>query len=270
MINHSLKYKLYYSSDRKLLFKGKPLKRLTVGKKTNTGRNNQGRITVRHIGGGHKQKYRIIDFNNKLFDIPAKIVRIEYDPNRTGFVMLLQYNNGLLSYKLAPQNIKVGDNIINNDSTNLKPGNTLLLKDIPVGSTIYNLELKPGKGAQLLRSAGVKGFIVRRAKNGYCIIKLNSGEQRLVSSNCLATLGAVSNTTHRLILKGKAGRNRWLNRRPSVRGVAMNPIDHPHGGGEGKTSGGRPSVSPTGKLTKGKLTRRKKYTNQFIYQSRRY
>ncbi|MEM8798398.1 MAG: 50S ribosomal protein L2 [Pseudomonadota bacterium] len=253
--------------DRSALYKGKPVKALTEGLTKSGGRNNAGRITVRHRGGGHKRAYRLVDFKRRKLDVPATVERIEYDPNRTAFIALIRYEDGELSYILAPQRLSVGDQVISSQKADVKPGNTLPLQSMPVGTIVHNVELKPGKGGQIARSAGAYVQYVGRDQ-GYAIIRLNSGETRLVHGSCLATVGAVSNPDNSNTNMGKAGRNRWLGRRPSVRGVAMNPVDHPHGGGEGRTSGGRHPVTPWGKPTKGKRTRSNKQTDKFIVRSR--
>ena len=254
--------------DRSSLWNGKPVKSLTVGLTKSGGRNNHGRITTRHIGGGHKRKYRSIDFKRTNFDSPAVVERLEYDPNRTAFIALIRYkNDGALSYILAPQRLKEGDEVVSGEKVDIKPGNALPLKNIPVGTIVHNVELKQGKGAQLARSAG--SYIQLTGKDsGYALLRLRSGEVRKVSAECMATIGAVSNPDHQNVNYGKAGRKRWLGVRPTVRGVAMNPVDHPHGGGEGKTSGGRHPVTPWGKSTKGKKTRSNKSTDKFIVRRR--
>ena len=245
----------------------KPEKSLLVSLKKTGGRNSFGRVTSRHIGGGHKQKYRIIDFRRDKLDIPAKVAAIEYDPNRSARIALLNYADGEKRYILAPLDLKVGDTIISSSSADIKPGNTLPLKAIPLGTIIHNVELKIGKGAQLARSAGT--FAQLMAKDGkYAQVKLPSGEVRMVLQDCLATIGQVGNLDHENVSLGKAGRSRWLGRRPKVRGVAMNPVDHPHGGGEGRTSGGRHPVTPWGIPTKGYKTRKNKTSNRFIVKPR--
>jgi len=249
--------------DRSDLWKGKPVKSLTVGLTKTGGRNNTGHITSRHIGGGHKRKYRMIDFKRRKFDMPATVERLEYDPNRTCFIALIKYEDGELSYIIAPQRLAAGDKVIASNKADVKPGNAMLLKSIPVGTIIHNVELKPGKGGQIARAAGSYVQLVGRDA-GYAQIKLSSGELRIVSGECMATIGAVSNTDHSNTNLGKAGRNRWLGRRPHVRGVVMNPVDHPHGGGEGRTSGGRHPVTPWGKPTKGARTRKNKATDKYI------
>src|SRR4051812_27725463 len=253
--------------DRSALYKGKPVKHLTEGKSESGGRNNNGRITVRFRGGGHKQAYRRVDFKRRKFDMPAKIERIEYDPNRTAFIALVKYEDGELAYILAPQRMGEGDTVVAGEHVDVKPGNAMPMANMPVGTIVHNIELKIGKGGQLARSAGTYAQIVGRDQE-YVILRLNSAEQRLVHGRCMATVGAVSNPDHMNISIGKAGRTRWLGWRPHNRGVAMNPIDHPHGGGEGRTSGGRHPVTPWGKPTKGKKTRSNKSTNKFIISSR--
>ncbi|MCB1379334.1 MAG: 50S ribosomal protein L2, partial [Alphaproteobacteria bacterium] len=237
--------------DRSGLHKGKPVKALTVGKSSKGGRNNLGRVTARFQGGGHKQSYRLVDFKRRKFDVEATVERLEYDPNRTAFIALIKYDDGELSYILAPQRLAAGDKVISsNKGVDVKPGNTMPLQSIPVGSIVHNVEMKPGKGGQIARSAGTYVQLVGRDQ-GMAILRLNSGEQRLVHGSCLATIGAVSNSDHINTNDGKAGRSIWRGKRPHVRGVAMNPVDHPHGGGEGRTSGGRHPVTPWGKPTKG-------------------
>ncbi len=254
--------------ERSELYKGKPLKKLTEGLSKSGGRNNRGRITSRRRGGGHKRTYRLVDFKRKKFDIAGTVERIEYDPNRTAFIALIKYDDGDMAYILAPQRVGVGDKIISSlNLVDVKPGNAMPLEKMPVGTIVHNIEMKPGKGGQIARSAGAYAQYVGRDQ-GWAILRLNSGEQRKVHGSCLATVGAVSNPDHININLGKAGRNRWLGRRPSVRGVAMNPVDHPHGGGEGRTSGGRHPVSPWGQPTKGKRTRKNKSSDKFIIRSR--
>jgi len=243
--------------DKSSLWKGAPYKPLTKGQNFTGGRNNNGRITSRHIGGGSKHKYRIIDFYRKKKNIVGTVERIEYDPNRTAFIALIKYNDGEKAYILAPQRISPGDSVMSGTGADIKPGNALPLNSIPVGTIIHNVEMKPGKGGQIARSAGTYVQLVGRDQ-GYAQIKLSSGELRMVRGECMATVGAVSNPDQANISLGKAGRKRWLGKRPQVRGVAMNPVDHPHGGGEGRTSGGRHPVTPWGKPTKGKRTRNKK------------
>jgi large subunit ribosomal protein L2 len=253
--------------DRSALYSGKPVKQLTEGKNSSGGRNNNGRITVRFRGGGHKQAYRVVDFRRRKFDAPATVERIEYDPNRTAFIALIKYADGELSYLLAPQRLAEGDTVVAGEHVDVKPGNAMPLSSIPVGTIVHNVELKIGKGGQIARSAGSYAQIVGR-DGEYIILRLNSGEQRLVNGKCMGSIGAVSNPDHMNISIGKAGRNRWLGRMPHNRGVSMNPIDHPHGGGEGRTSGGRHPVTPWGFPTKGKKTRRNKSTSKFIVASR--
>jgi len=254
--------------DRSGLYKGKPVKGLTEGLSEKAGRNNHGRITMRRRGGGHKRSYRIIDFKRRKFDAPAKVERIEYDPNRTAFIALIVYEDGEQNYILAPQRLQAGDTVVSGAKSDIKPGNALPLNNIPVGTIVHNVELKPGKGGQIARSAGTYVQIVGR-DSGYAQLKLTSGELRLVRGECMATIGAVSNPDQSNIKIGKAGRNRWLGKRPSVRGVAMNPVDHPHGGGEGRTSGGRHPVTPWGVPTKGKRTRkRNKPSDKLIIRKR--
>ncbi|MEO0637216.1 MAG: 50S ribosomal protein L2 [Pseudomonadota bacterium] len=254
--------------DRSALYKGKPVKSLTEGLTKSGGRNNAGRITARRRGGGHKRTYRMVDFKRRKFDVEGTVVRLEYDPNRTAFIALIGYADGEQAYILAPQRLAAGDKVIASLSgADVKPGNAMPLKTIPVGSIIHNVEMKPEKGGQIARSAGAYVQLVGR-DGVYAILRLKSGEQRLIHGECMATIGAVSNPDNSNTNKGKAGRNRWLGRRPSVRGVAMNPVDHPHGGGEGRTSGGRHPVTPWGKPTKGKRTRSNKTTDKFIMRSR--
>jgi large subunit ribosomal protein L2 len=253
--------------DRSALYRGKPVKALTEGKSSSGGRNNNGRITVRFRGGGHKQAYRVVDFKRRKFDVPARIERIEYDPNRTAFIALLAYEDGEQAYILAPQRVAVGDSVVAGEHVDVKPGNAMPLASMPIGTIVHNVELKIGKGGQIARSAGTYAQIVGRDQE-YVIVRLNSGEQRLVHGRCMGTIGAVSNSDHMNISIGKAGRTRWLGFRPHNRGVVMNPIDHPHGGGEGRTSGGRHPVTPWGFPTKGKKTRNNKATSKFILSSR--
>ncbi len=253
--------------DRSALYKGKPVKGLTHGLTKSGGRNNLGRITSFDRGGGHKRSYRVIDFKRRKFDMAATVERLEYDPNRTSFIALVKYADGELAYILAPQRLAVGDTVVAGERVDVKPGNAMPLASIPVGTIVHNVELKPGKGGQLARSAGTYVQLVGRDQ-GYAIIRLSSGEQRLVRGDCMASIGAVSNPDHANITIAKAGRNRWLGKRPTVRGVAMNPVDHPHGGGEGRTSGGRHPVTPWGKPTKGKKTRHNKATDKYILRSR--
>ena len=249
--------------DKKGLWTGKPLKSLTAGLSKKGGRNNTGRITMRRKGGGHKAKYRIIDFKRNKSDIAGTVERIEHDPNRSSYIALIKYDDGEMNYILAPKDLKIGEKIIAGENTEIKIGNCMPMSNIPVGIDIHNIELKEGCGAQLARSAGSSTQIVGKS-DGYVAIKLPSGEQRKVREECKATIGVLSNIDKKNQKLGKAGRKRWLGVRPSVRGVAMNPIDHPHGGGEGKTSGGRDPVTPWGKPTKGKKTRNNKRTDKFI------
>ena len=253
--------------DRSSLWKGKPVKALTEGKSKTGGRNNKGHVTSRGIAGGHKQKYRFIDFKRRKWDMPATVERLEYDPNRTAFIALIKYADGEQTYIIAPQRLAVGDTVVAGEKTDVKPGNAMLLSQMPVGTICHNVEMKPGKGGQIARSAGTYVQVVGRDR-GMVIARLNSGEQRLISGQCYATVGAVSNPDHMNRNDGKAGRSRWLGRRPHNRGVSMNPVDHPHGGGEGRTSGGRHPVTPWGLPTKGKKTRSNKRTDTFIVSSR--
>ncbi|MBV9054214.1 MAG: 50S ribosomal protein L2 [Hyphomicrobiales bacterium] len=253
--------------DRGELYKGKPVKRLTEGKSEAGGRNNYGRITVRFRGGGHKQSYRIVDFKRRKVDMPAKVERLEYDPNRTSFIALIKYSDGERAYIIAPQRLAVGDEVVSGAQVDVKPGNAMPLSSIPVGTIVHNVEMKIGKGGAIARSAGSYAQIVGRDQ-GYVILRLSSGEQRLIHGGCFASIGAVSNPDNMNTNIGKAGRSRWLGRKPHNRGVSMNPIDHPHGGGEGRTSGGRHPVSPWGQPTKGKKTRMNKRTDGMILASR--
>src|SRR6186713_28491 len=253
--------------DRSALYKGKPVKALTEGKISNGGRNNTGRITVRFRGGGHKKSYRMVDFKRNKVDVPAVVERLEYDPNRTAFIALVKYQDGEQAYILAPQRLAAGDTVVAGNYVDVKPGNVMPLGNMPVGTIIHNIEMKIGKGGQIARSAGTYAQLVGR-DGAYVILRLNSGEQRLVHGRCLATVGAVSNPDNMNVSIGKAGRNRWKGWRGHVRGESMNPVDHPHGGGEGRTSGGRHPVSPWGFPTKGKKTRRNKSTTKFIISSR--
>lgn len=253
--------------NRGHLWKGKPVKTLTEGLNKAGGRNNHGRVTARRRGGGHKRNYRIIDFRRNKFDVPAEVERLEYDPNRTAFIALIRYKDGEQAYILAPQRLGVGDMVVSGERVDVKPGNAMPLANMPIGTIIHNVELKQGRGGQLARSAGAYVQLVGRDA-GYAILRLNSGETRMVRAECMATVGAVSNPDHANIKLGKAGRKRWLGKRPEVRGVAMNPVDHPHGGGEGRTSGGRHPVTPWGKPTKGKRTRSNRSTDKYIVRSR--
>ncbi len=253
--------------DRAGLHKGAPVKALTRGLSGSGGRNNQGRITARRRGGGHKRRYRIVDFVRRKFDVAAKVERLEYDPNRSAFIALLRYADGELAYILAPQRLQVGDEVMSGERVDVRPGNAMPLKNMPIGTIVHNVEMKPGKGGQIARAAGTYVQLVGRDA-GLAILRLSSGEQRMVHGDCMATVGAVSNPDNSNIKLGKAGRKRWLGKRPSVRGVAMNPVDHPHGGGEGRTSGGRHPVTPWGKSTKGKRTRGKKPSDRLIVRRR--
>ncbi|MCI0756448.1 50S ribosomal protein L2 [Teichococcus vastitatis] len=253
--------------DRSELYKGKPVKQLTEGKSHSGGRNNHGRITVRFRGGGHKQSYRVIDFKRRKFDVPATVERLEYDPNRTAFIALLKYEDGELAYILAPQRLKVGDTVVAGERVDIKPGNAMPLGSMPVGTIIYNIEMKPGAGGKIARSAGTFCQLVGKDA-GYAQVKLQSGELRLLRGECMASIGAVSNPDNQNQHIGKAGRSRWLGRKPHNRGVVMNPVDHPHGGGEGRTSGGRHPVTPWGKPTKGYKTRTNKRTDKLIVRRR--
>ena len=253
--------------DKSELFKGKPVKKLTKGLTKSGGRNNTGRITSWQKGGGHKRKYRIIDFKRTKFDVEATVERIEYDPNRSAFIALIKYDDGELSYILAPQKLLIGNKVISSNKGDIKPGNAMPLNAVPVGTIIHNVELKPGKGGQIARSAGSYVQLIGKDLS-YSILRLVSGEVRLVLSTCMCSIGAVSNQDNQNQNFGKAGRKRWMGKRPSVRGVAMNPIDHPHGGGEGRTSGGRHPVTPWGKPTKGKRTRNNKKTDRLIIRRR--
>ncbi len=253
--------------DKSELHKGRPVKSLTQGLTKSGGRNNRGRVTARGIGGGAKRLYRKIDFKRTRWDISATVERLEYDPNRTAFIALIKYDDDQLSYIIAPQRLAVGDKVITSKTADIKPGNALPLKNIPVGTIIHNVEMKPQKGAQIARSAGTYVQLVGRDA-GYAQIKLSSGELRMVPDSCLATIGAVSNPDNMNRVLSKAGRSRYLGRRPKVRGVAMNPIDHPHGGGEGKTSGGRHPVTPWGKKTRGPKTRKTQASDRLIIRRR--
>ena len=253
--------------DRRDLYKGKPVKGLTVGKSHSGGRNNHGRITSFFRGGGHKQSYRIVDFRRRKADMPAIVERLEYDPNRTAFIALLKYQDGELSYILAPQRLKVGDSVVSGAKVDIKPGNAMPLGAIPVGTIVHNIELKAGAGGKIARAAGQYAQLVGK-DSGYAQIKLMSGELRMVRGECMGTVGAVSNPDNSNQSLGKAGRSRWLGRKPHNRGVVMNPVDHPHGGGEGRTSGGRHPVTPWGKPTKGAKTRMNKRTDRLIIRNR--
>jgi large subunit ribosomal protein L2 len=253
--------------DRSELHRGKPVKALTEGQTGTGGRNNAGRITSRFRGGGHKQRYRIIDFKRAKRNVVGTVERLEYDPNRTAFIALVKYADGELGYILAPQRLKAGDKVVAADQADIKPGNAMPLRNMPVGTIVHNIEIKPGRGGQIARSAGCYAQLVGK-DSGYAQLRLASGELRLVRAECIATVGAVSNPDNQNINFGKAGRMRWLGFRPHNRGVAMNPVDHPLGGGEGKSSGGRHPVTPWGKPTKGKRTRTNKRTQRLIMRSR--
>src|SRR5689334_6312222 len=253
--------------DRADLWKGKPVKSLTEGKISQGGRNNHGHITVRFRGGGHKQTYRYVDFKRRKFDVPATVERLEYDPNRTAFIALLKYQDGELSYILAPQRLRPGDTVVAGNRADIKPGNAMPLAAIPVGTIVHNVEMKAGAGGKMARSAGTYAQLVGKDA-GYAQIKLMSGELRLVRAECMASIGAVSNPDNMNQKIGKAGRSRWLGKRPHNRGVAMNPVDHPLGGGEGRSSGGRHPVSPWGQPTKGYKTRSNKRTDALIIRRR--
>ena len=253
--------------DRKELYKGKPVKTLTEKKDSSGGRNNMGRVTSFQRGGGHKKSLRIIDFKRNKFDVAATVERLEYDPNRSAFIALIKYTDGELAYILAPQRLNVGDTVISGEKVDIKPGNAMPLGNIPIGTIVHNVEMKIGKGGQIGRSAGAYVQLVGK-DSGYAQLKLRSGELRMVPARCMATIGAVSNPDHQNEVIGKAGRNRWKGKRPHVRGVAMNPVDHPHGGGEGKTSGGRNPVTPWGQPTKGYKTRNPKKKNKLIIRTR--
>ena len=253
--------------DRAGLHKGPPVKALTRGQKRPAGRNNLGRVVVRWQGGGHKQSYRTIDFKRVKHDQPATVQRLEYDPNRTSFIALIKYKDGELAYIIAPQRLAAGDVVVSGDRVDVKPGNAMPLSAVPVGTIVHNIEMKPGKGGQVARAAGTYAQYLGRDA-GYALLRLNSGEVRRVRLECKATIGAVSNPDHMNEVLSKAGRNVWRNRRPAVRGTAMNPIDHPHGGGEGRTKGGRHPVTPWGKPTKGAKTRKNKRTGKNIVRSR--
>ncbi len=254
--------------DRSELWKGKPVKTLTEGKNHSGGRNNHGHTTSRFRGGGHKQTYRFVDFKRRKFDVAATVERLEYDPNRTAFIALVKYADGELAYILAPQRLKVGDSVVAGARVDIKPGNAMPLAAIPVGTIVHNIELKQGAGGKVARSAGTYAQLVGK-DSGYAQVKLQSGELRVVRSECMATVGAVSNPDNMNQSIGKAGRSRWLGRRPHNRGVVMNPVDHPHGGGEGRTSGGRHPVTPWGKPTKGYKTRVNKRTDSLIIRRRK-
>ena len=253
--------------DRSELWKGRPVKSLTEGRNEKAGRNNTGRITMRRRGGGAKRLYRIVDFKRTKFDMVAVVERIEYDPNRTAFIALIKYSDGEQSYILAPQRLAIGDQVVAGAKVDVKPGNAMPFTGMPIGTIVHNVELKAGKGGQIARAAGTYVQFVGR-DGGYAQIRLSSGELRIVRQECMATVGAVSNADHSNQNIGKAGRNRHKGIRPSVRGVVMNPVDHPHGGGEGRTSGGRHPVTPWGKGTKGNKTRKNKATTKYILRTR--
>jgi large subunit ribosomal protein L2 len=250
--------------DRSHLWKGAPIKVLVEGLSKSGGRNNDGRITTRHIGGGHKRAYRRVDFRRRKFDLPAKVERLEYDPNRTAFIALIKYGDGELAYILAPQRLAAGDTVIAGEKVDVKPGNAMPLSSMPIGTIVHNVELKPGRGGQMARSAGSYVQLVGRDA-GWAILKLNSGETRRVRAECMATVGAVSNPDHSNQIIGKAGRTRWRGSRPTVRSIAMNPVDHPNGG---RTKGGKHWATPWGKPTKGAKTRKNKATDKYIVRSR--
>lgn len=249
------------------LHKGEPHKALVEKKSKNGGRNNAGRITTRHVGGGHKQRYRVVDFKRNKDGVPATVERIEYDPNRTAFIALLKYSDGERRYIIAPKGVAAGDIVSSGSDAAIKSGNSLPLRNVPVGTQIHCVEMKPGKGAQIARSAGTSAQVVAR-EGAYATVRLRSGEMRKIHVDCKATVGEVSNSEHSLRSLGKAGAKRWRGVRPTVRGVAMNPVDHPHGGGEGRTSGGRHPVSPWGVPTKGYKTRSNKRTDNMIVRRR--
>jgi large subunit ribosomal protein L2 len=251
--------------DRSELYKGGPVKHLTEGKRGHGGRNNHGHTTVRWRGGGHKKRYRIVDFKRQKHDMPAEVVHLEYDPNRSAFIALVKYEDGELSYILAPQRLKEGDKVVSGDRVDVKPGNAMPMRNIPVGTIIHNVEMKPGKGGQIARAAGTYVQLVGRDA-GNALLRLSSGEVRMVRSDCMATIGAVSNPDQQNVSIGKAGRNRWRGFRPHVRGETMNPVDHPLGG---RTRGGRHPVSPWGQQAKGLKTRHNKATDRFIVRRRR-
>jgi large subunit ribosomal protein L2 len=253
--------------DRAHLWKGDPERSLTEGLRGKGGRNNMGRVTAFARGGGHKRRYRVVDFKRGKFGVVGTVERLEYDPNRTAFIALIRYEDNELAYIIAPQRLKAGDTVVSGADADIRPGNAMPLQSIPVGTIVHNVELKAGKGGQIARSAGTYVQLIGKDR-GYAQLRLSSGELRIVRAECMATIGAVSNADQQNIKLGKAGRSRWLGKRPTVRGVAMNPIDHPHGGGEGRTSGGRHPVTPWGKPTKGKRTRRNKRTDALIMRRR--
>ncbi|MFM9943494.1 MAG: 50S ribosomal protein L2 [Hyphomicrobiaceae bacterium] len=250
--------------DKSHLWKGAPVKVLVEGLNKTGGRNHHGRITTRHIGGGHKRSYRIVDFKRKKYDMSATVERLEYDPNRTAFIALIKYEDGIQAYILAPQRLGVGDKVVAGDKVDVKPGNAMPLASMPIGTIVHNVELKPGRGGQIARSAGAYVQLVGR-DGGWAILKLNSGETRRVRQECMGTVGAVSNSDHANQVMGKAGRTRWMGKRPTVRSIAMNPVDHPNGG---RTKGGKHWATPWGKPTKGYKTRKNKSTDKFIVRSR--
>jgi len=253
--------------DRGELHKGPPVKTLTEGQSKSGGRNNRGRMTARRRGGGHKRRYRIVDFKRRKFGVEATVERLEYDPNRSAFIALLRYEDGERAYIVAPQRLRAGDRVVADEQADIKPGNAMPMRNMPVGTIVHNVEMKPGKGGQIARAAGNYAQLIGKDA-GYALLRLSSGEQRMVRAECMATVGAVSNPDNQNVKLGKAGRNRWRGRRPKVRGVAMNPVDHPHGGGEGRSSGGRHPVTPWGAPTKGKRTRRNKASARLILRSR--
>ncbi|MDB5694886.1 MAG: ribosomal protein [Sphingomonas bacterium] len=253
--------------DKSQLWKGKPVKALTEGKHKSGGRNNKGHVTSRGIAGGHKQRYRYVDFKRRKWDVEGIVERLEYDPNRTAFIALVKYADEELAYIIAPQRLAVGDKVVAAKRTDVKPGNAMELASVPVGTIVHNVEMKPMKGGQIARSAGTYVQVVGRDR-GMVIVRLGSGEQRYIHGECMATVGAVSNPDNQNQNLGKAGRSRWMGKRPLTRGVAKNPVDHPHGGGEGRTSGGRHPVTPWGKPTKGARTRHNKSTDKMIIRSR--
>jgi large subunit ribosomal protein L2 len=253
--------------DKSELWKGKPVKNLTEGMHSKGGRNNLGRITMRRRGGGHKRRYRKVDFKRRKADVAATVERLEYDPNRSAFIALIKYSDGEIAYILAPQRVTAGDQVISGERVDIKPGNAMPMENIPVGTIIHNIEMKPGGGGQIARAAGTYVQLIGKDA-GFAQLRLGSGELRMVPARCMATIGSVSNADNKNTNMGKAGRNRWLGKRPSVRGVAMNPVDHPHGGGEGRSSGGRHPVTPWGVPTKGKRTRGKKPSDKYIMRRR--
>ena len=250
--------------DRSGLFKGAPVKMLTEGKSKTGGRNNYGRITTRHIGGGHKQSYRLIDFRRRKHDMPATVERLEYDPNRTAFIALIKYTDGHVSYILAPQRLAIGEQVVSGIKVDVKPGNAMQLASMPIGTIVHNIEMKPGAGGKMARSAGAYAQLVGR-DSGWAILRLTSGETRRVRAECMASIGAVSNADHTNEVTAKAGRTRWKGTRPTVRSITMNPVDHPNGG---RTNGGKHWATPWGKPTKGYKTRKNKTTDRFIIRGR--